>query len=147
MPPLATLCHSRFDDAVGRAAKERNRDGFTPSIAASFPFTRTRAASSDCAAVTPGSRPILASARRGSAARATTNRSAVRSLPSGATPGMRREVSCATGTENASERLAPSSGAGLRLTAARSSPEAAGRAGVAARGPGAGGHGRIWPGR
>jgi hypothetical protein len=87
MPPFATLCHSRFDEAVGRAEKERNCDGSTPSTAVSFPFTWILAASSDSAAVTRCSRAIFASACRGSAVGATTNRSAVRSLPSGAMPG------------------------------------------------------------
>ena len=141
MPPLATLCHSRFEEAVGRAAKERNCDGSTPSTAASFPFTRTLAASSDSAACTRGSRPIFASTRRGSAVGATTNRSAVRSLPSGATPDTWWEVSCATGMANSSERLTPNLGAGRRLTGVTESPEAAGRACATAR-AGAAGPGR-----
>ena len=39
MPPAATFCQSRLDDAVGRAANERNEDGSTPIMATTVPFT------------------------------------------------------------------------------------------------------------
>ena len=64
MPPAATFCQSRLDDAVGRAANERNEDGSTPIMATNVPFTWIRAASSDAVAVTPGSRRIAVIAPR-----------------------------------------------------------------------------------
>src|ERR1700730_4208364 len=87
MPPSATLCQSAPDAAVGRSAKTRNVVGSTPSIATNFPLTWIRAASTNPAATTPGTRRTAASPRAGSDWREITSTSARSSLPSGLAPG------------------------------------------------------------
>src|ERR1022692_1518615 len=88
-PPAATLRHSLLDTAVGRAAKPRNVDGSTPSIATYLPLTWILAASTDCAATTPGSFLTSAAAPGGSPVGATTSTSACSMRRSGATASAR----------------------------------------------------------
>ena len=83
-PPPATLLHSRLDAAVGRAANPRNADGSTPSIATYLPLTWILAASTDCAAVTPGSFRTCPATPGGSDVGATTSTSACSMRRSGA---------------------------------------------------------------
>ena len=108
---------------MGPAAKSRNVDGSTPSMATNLPLTWIRAASTARAACTPGSRATLAAVLAGSAACDTTRTSTRISLRTGATSDCRAAVVTATvGAVPAVCRMLPSGAAGTGPSLATGTP-------------------------